>query len=163
MVKNDISEDIRDAMLKTISAQFKYSSFVNVVEEMEQNLYPNSQNKILYYLISQCNQLDSNKLFLTTHSPYLINYLTLAIKANQIFELSQGNENIKKQLSKIIPETSYVKSSDLNIYEIKDNGIASKLEFVRGLPSDNNFLNNLLAETNNVFNDLLDIEEQCQT
>ncbi len=95
------------------------------------------------------------------HSPYLINYLTLAIKANQIFELSQGNENIKKQLSKIIPETSYVKSSDLNIYEIKDNGIASKLKFVRGLPSDNNFLNNLLAETNNVFNDLLDIE-QCQ-
>ncbi|WP_141560947.1 hypothetical protein [Butyricimonas sp. Marseille-P3923] len=87
----------------------------------------------------------------------------MAIKANQIFELSQGNENIKKQLSKIIPETSYVKSSDLNIYEIKDNGIASKLEFVRGLPSDNNFLNNLLAETNNVFNDLLDIEEQCQT
>lgn len=68
-------------MLRNISSRFKYSRFVNIVEEMEQNLYPESQMNVLFDLLNDANKMDLNRLVLTTHSPYVINYLTLAAKA----------------------------------------------------------------------------------
>lgn len=162
MVKKDISEEVRDAMLKTISVKFKYSSFVNVVEEMEQNLYPTSQKEVLYYLLSKCNELESNKLLLTTHSPYLINYLALAVKAFQIDVLAGRREDIRGKMKSIVPFSAYVDPKDVRIYELTDNGIVYALKTNEGIPSDNNYLNNLLGQTNDLYNDLLDIEEQCQ-
>ena len=77
-----ISENVKRVLLEKLSARFKYSCFLNIVEEPEQNLYPTSQKTVLYELLKSKNRWENNKLVLTTHSPYIINYITLAVKAH---------------------------------------------------------------------------------
>ncbi len=162
MARTDLSDDVKNAMLQNISSKYKYHGFVNVVEEMEQNLYPQSQKDVLYYLIGKCNTLDANRLMLTTHSPYLINYLSLATKANTIWEKMPEDENLRQRLETIVPRASAIDISQLAIYELSYDGTSKRLSNANDYPTDNNFLNNLLGETNDLFNDLLDIEELCQ-
>lgn len=154
-----LNEEVRNVLLKAISSRFTYSYFVNIVEEMEQNLYPQSQKSVLFELLKYSNQIDNNRLVLTTHSPYILNYLTLAAKAYEI-KLSVGDDSVlQTKLSKIVPLESCIKSQLLKIYEIKDDGTVTLLETFDDLPSDDNFLNNQLMLTNDMFDSLLEIED----
>lgn len=161
MSNTNYSDDVKNVMLQNISSQFGYSGFVSVVEEMEQNLYPSSQKDVLYFLLAQCNRLDANRLFLTTHSPYLLSYLSLATKACGIMR-GAGVKNSIRAVETIVPQDSCVDINDVYIYELTSDGGAVRLESVGDIPSDDNLLNNLLEDTNNMFNDLLDAEELCQ-
>lgn len=53
------------------------------IEEPELSLYPDAQNKLISDLINKCFITNENpiELFLSTHSPYVINHLNLLIKA----------------------------------------------------------------------------------
>ena len=84
MEDTPLSYERRMASLHSISSRFRYSRFINIVEEMELNLFPDSQRGALYERIADANVLPANKRKLTTHSPYLINYLTMAIKAHEL-------------------------------------------------------------------------------
>jgi len=162
---DDFSEEIKDAALKLLSSQYRSECFINVVEEPEQNLYPESQKNILYKLLEFANLNKDNKLIITTHSPYLINYLTLAIKANQVLQKildSPKKDSLKPQLEKIVPEASCVSEKDVFIYELTEKGEIEMLDNYEGLPSDENYLNISLGETNNLFSELLEIEEELE-
>lgn len=100
-----------------------------------------------------------NKLIMTSHSPYLINYLTLAVKANYLKEQIQ-KEELRVKLDSIVPLNSTVKSNDLLIYEMNErDGSIGKLESYNGLPSDENELNEMLGESNELFAQLLEIQQ----
>ena len=159
IMSKDLSEDVKDAMLSNLSQRYGYSYFINIVEEVEQNLFPTSQKEILYYLIAQCNRLDGNRLFLTTHSPYIVDYLTLAVKASSIYNASNNKEEAANAMNDIVCKDAYVDADKLNIYQITEAGEVRLLPMSGGLPSDSNYLNMSLAQTNDMFNDLLDVEE----
>lgn len=159
IMSKDLSEDVKDAMLSNLSQKYGYSYFINIVEEVEQNLYPTSQKEILYYLIAQCNRLEGNRLFLTTHSPYIVDYLTLAVKASSIYNASNNKEETANAMNDIVCKDAYVDADKLNIYQITEDGEVRLLPMSGGLPSDSNYLNMSLAQTNDMFNDLLDVEE----
>jgi len=157
-----LTEDIKKVALEILSAKYKYSCFVNIVEEPEQNLFPSSQRYILYSLLKFANMDIENKLIMTTHSPYIINYLTLAVKGYLVskkVESSLNKDELTLKLTGIIPLESVINSEDLIIYELDDKGKVEKLEDYKGLPSDNNYLNNKLAESNDLFVNLLEIEK----
>lgn len=164
MAMKEISDKIKTAMLQEISSKYSTSCITNIVEEMEQNLYPSSQKQILFFLLEHCNLKDDNRLVLTTHSPYLINYLSLAAKAQQIASMDGFNEDNTEhtQLYDIVPKNTLVDPDKLHIYEVQTNGQTVELDKFDNLPSDENLLNTLLGETNDLFNDLYDIEEACQ-
>lgn len=82
----DLTEELRRIAISELAKEFTKTAFVNIVEEPEQNLFPISQRGMLNSLTEFNNINKGNKLVLTTHSPYLINYLTLAVKA---FELKE--------------------------------------------------------------------------
>ena len=135
---------------------------MNIVEEIEQNLLPSSQKELLFKLIALANLKECNQLLLTIHSPYIINYLTLAAKGNAVLAKINKHKNaeaLKQRLEKIVPITSCVSSDDLIVYALKENGTIEELATYDGLPSDNNYLNEHLADTNQLFDELLDIEE----
>ena len=48
------------------------------------------------------------------------------------------------------------------VYQVHEDGTISLLPKYDEMPSDDNLLNNLLEESNEQFNQLLDIEEECQ-
>lgn len=159
--KNEnISEDVRRLMLERLSARFSYSCFINVVEEPEQNLFPISQKKVLFELIKVNNKHSDNQLIITTHSPYIVNYLTLAIKANTI-KLKAKTDELLARLSNLVPLESTIGSESVKIFQLS-GGAIEELDTYKGLPSDENYLNDFLAETNEIFVELMKIEDSCQ-
>ncbi|MBF0235447.1 MAG: ATP-binding protein [Desulfamplus sp.] len=169
IIENEkISDDVKRVLLEKLSARFKYASFLNIVEEPEQNLYPFSQKEILFELLKSKNDHPGNKLMITTHSPYIINYLTLAVKAdavkNKLFEVenNQKNQELLEALSMIVPSESAIPASSISIYQLDDVGSIKKLPDYNGLPSDENYLNEFLAESNDLFIELMEIEDKCQ-
>ncbi|MBO5606869.1 MAG: ATP-binding protein [Treponema sp.] len=137
------------------------SRFINVVEEPEQNLYPQSQAEVLYYLL-QCFNTQSynttekieNKLLITTHSPYILAYLTQSAKAAELLEKGVP----EKEIEKIVPVKAAVDGSKITIYETKADGTIKLLKPYKSLPSDDNELNKALEEQNESFSDLLELE-----
>jgi predicted ATPase len=164
ILSNDnLSEEFKKAALEVLSSKYKNECFLNIVEEIEQNLFPKSQKDVLYKLLEFANLTEGNTLILTTHSPYIINYLTLAIKGYQVLQkiLDLPNSNLlKEQLENIVPQVSCVSDEDSIVYELTETGEIIKLSTYEGLPTDENYLNTSLADTNNLFDDLLEIEEQ---
>lgn len=161
LTDNQLSEEVKVASLRTISSRFRYTRFVNIVEEMELNLFPDSQKGVLYELLENAKSLDGNRLLLTTHSPYVISYLTLAVKAESLARMAEGNTVLRARINEIVPEHSQIASSDVVVYEM-DNGKACRLDDYEGLPSDDNFLNERLNDTNVSFDALLEIEDELR-
>ena len=149
-----LSDEVREAALAGISKRYRYSGFVNIVEEPEENLFPSSQKSVLYSLISYVLKGSGNELVFTTHSPYMINFLTLSIKGGEI-KRKGGDE---QTIGGIVPVESLINGKEVSVYQLS-NGCAEKLSTYNDLPSDNNYLNNSLFETNEAFNELLDIED----
>ncbi len=161
----NISEDIRRVLLEELSARFNYSCFINIVEEPEQNLYPTSQKEILFELLKSKNDFENNQLVIATHSPYIINYLTLSIKADIVknkITCSDNSQSLLADLSTIVPLNSTVNHSIVSIYQLNDLGKIKILPDYNGLPSDENYLNEFLAESNDLFIKLMEIEDKCQ-
>jgi|WetSurMetagenome_2_1015567.scaffolds.fasta_scaffold64548_2 predicted ATPase len=135
---------------------FFNTCFINIVEEPEQNLYPVSQSRVLYELLECMNTNDHNGLMITTHSPYMLSYLTLSAKAAEL----RAKKVPDVEINKIFPVKSAVSGSKITIYETKEDGTIQKLEPYESLPSDNNELNAALNETNETFAGLLELEEK---
>ena len=117
---------------------------------------------MLYSLLEFNNYSAENKLVITTHSPYIINDLSLAVKAKQVDTTMgvAGTESDLKELDRIVPIKSLLSPDDLVIYEINNRGTVSKLADYCGLPSDENYLNELLAESGYLFTELLQLEDK---
>lgn len=149
--------------LQNVEDRFANGRFMNIVEEMEQNLYPKSQQSMLYDLIRCVNSTQGNSLVLTTHSPYVINYLSLAIKAYGIYhKIDKQNDKLITKLNRIVPTASILSGDRVAIYELDQNGTICKLAtFGDGVPSDNNFLNESLRITNDLYNDLLELGDEA--
>lgn len=135
---------------------FFNTRFINIVEEPEQNLYPESQGKVLYELLECMNSNKDNQLIITTHSPYILSYLTLSAKAAELLNKGVPADKIEK----IVPEKSAVDGNRITIYETKEDGSITKLSSYENLPSDENLLNKAMAEGNEKFAELLDLEQE---
>lgn len=156
------SEEQRRSAISALSGRFTKTSFINIVEEPEQNLFPTSQEEMLSALLEINNMSRGNKLIMTTHSPYIINALPLFVKAYQIYEKAPDAETLGKADS-IVAMEARVNPDTLFVYEMDEkSGKYSLLETYKGLPSDENYLNNGLADSNEKFAQLLEIEEVCR-
>ena len=104
---NDIS-DMKRRLTGFLQGKV-YSHTQFVVEEPEQNLYPQEQYKLVEYLTSIINHGKQHRLTLTTHSPYIINFLNV--------------------LSRRRPEDyeSYVTHDNLNVYLISDGHLTDMM------------------------------------
>ncbi len=111
MDNTKLSDTVKEAMLSHLSGLSRYNSFVNIVEEPELSLFPKSQNEIIRLLCKVNNEMGSNMLVLTSHSPYtlaILNTLTLAAK---VYE--RGNDEIRKEVDAIIPQKYHIKPNEL--------------------------------------------------
>ncbi|MDR2410228.1 MAG: ATP-binding protein [Bacteroidales bacterium] len=160
---DDLTNEQRRAALSVLSSKFNKTAFVNIVEEPEQNLFPLSQWQLLQSLLRFNNMNSGNKLIMTTHSPYIINFLSIAIQGSEVKTKIVENGNSQKLLSrlfKIVKNEALTNASDVVIYQLDDSkGSIRTLPSEYNIPSDRNFLNDLLGEGNRLFDELLEIEE----
>ena len=154
-----VSDEQKRIAISVLPQKFNKTSFVNIVEEPEQNLFPTSQRDMLYSLLKINNEILANKLIITTHSPYLVNYVSVVVEAGKLKQGATAGK--EEQLNAIVPISSAISAYDLAIYQLNEKeGSVELLDSYEGIPSDENMLNLQIDETNNLFADLLDFKQQ---
>jgi predicted ATP-dependent endonuclease of OLD family len=136
------------------------SYFVNIVEEPEQNLFPDTQIRMLFSLLSYRNLNEKNKLIVTTHSPYLLNAVSLAVASRNVYDKQNLSSNSRIELEGIVPKEAAIASEQLRIYKTDDKGRISLLENIDGIPSDENYLNDILGNFNDDFGRILELGDE---
>lgn len=110
LVRNTLAhsnnKNLRSSLGKVVDNITKPHYTSLVIEEPELNLFPNTQVDILYDIFNMIN-VDRDRIFLTTHSPYILYALNNVILANRVKdniseddynELSCKNINIDPKL-----------------------------------------------------------------
>jgi predicted ATPase len=162
ILDNDkLSEELKNAALERLNQQYHNDCFWNIVEEPEQNLHPESQQGILNVLLAERNRKEHNGLILTTHSPYILNDLSLAIKAQQVKNIAASKHDILDRLDRIVPIDSCTEARLVSIFQIND-GLVNKLEMCDDIPSDDNFLNKWMEDSNQKFDELIGLEDEAK-
>lgn len=163
MTNRRLSDTDKIAHVNSVKARFLNSALVNIVEEPEQNLFPSSQKQVLESLLAFNNMNEGNKLIMTTHSPYLVNYLTLAVKAGMLKKKIKDDATLDK-IGNIVRLDATIAPEDLAIYELDETtGTIRSLPRYEGIPSDRNYLNEKLGEANELYDALLEIEEEYES
>jgi energy-coupling factor transporter ATP-binding protein EcfA2 len=152
---------VREAEMNYLKKEAGYSCFYHLIEAPELHLYPATLKQVLYYLLSNNNATAANKLIMTTQSPYLLGFLTLALKAGSL--ATALPEEALSKISGIVPQTAFLKKGSVTIYQLDAaTGSVSALETYQDLPSDDNLLNNIFDDSNDAFAKLLEMEHQWQ-
>lgn len=161
-----LTDEQKRLAVSALSNRFNKTSFINIVEEPEQNLFPSSQWKMLQSLLKYNNMNKENKLIMTTHSPYIINYINICIQADELSNKINNSTHQSKllpKLNKVVDRSSIIAGKDVVVYELEEReGVVKRLVAPHGIPSDNNYLNNTLRDGNRLFDELLSIEEELQ-
>ena len=88
-----------------------YNSYV--IEEPEQNLFPDNQLAVLRYIISKNNAYDRRSI-ITTHSPYLLSGINISLLASLVAK----DARYKDEVLKILPEEYHLTSGDVGAYAL---------------------------------------------
>ncbi|MCQ2307607.1 MAG: ATP-binding protein [Bacteroidales bacterium] len=117
MDDRNLSDTLKEILIKRLSAQTRYDSFVNIVEEPELSLFPESQLEVLKLLCKVNQSNPNNKLVITTHSPYSLAIMNTLIMAGNVHE----NEQSKLAASNIISNEYCIKPGTLAAYRLNPN------------------------------------------
>lgn len=161
---NNLTDEQKRVALSVLSSKFNKTAFINIVEEPEQNLFPTSQWQMLQSLLKYNSMNKGNKLIMTTHSPYIINFLSIAIQGEYLegkIKKSANKDVLLPKLYSLVPKESLISASNVIIYQLDEkDGSITKLKAIDGIPSDRNYLNDTLVESNLLFDSLLEIEQE---
>jgi predicted ATPase len=119
MQDKELTDSIKDMMIRQLSNANKYNRFINIVEEPELNLFPCSQMGVLKSLISNNACSDENMLVFTTHSPYslaIINTMIMGAKA-----YANANDGQKKEIEDILPLKYQIKNDEIAAYRLSSS------------------------------------------
>ena len=81
----NLNDEQKRIARSNLGKSYNKAVFINIVEEPELNLFPDAQKEFLYELLKFNNTIrenetePGNRVIITTHSPYLINFLSVAI------------------------------------------------------------------------------------
>lgn len=162
-LNDKLSDEQKQVALSALSARFNKTAFINIVEEPEQNLFPLSQWAMLRSLLEANNLNKENKLVITTHSPFIINYLSISIQAHSLHEkiMQSKRHPLLPKLKNILPIQSMVSDDDVVVYQLDEiDGSIKRLATYEGIPTDKNYLNDTLRKGNQLFDALLALEEE---
>lgn len=108
--------------------KIKYKNLFFHIEEPELSLYPSTQTELIAQIVRLCFENKSQRFntycMMTTHSPYVVNYLNLLIKQRHIdfndvsvFEVLAGNLRSLKNIEHNVIDTTLLSEPISKIYE----------------------------------------------
>jgi predicted ATPase len=87
-----------------------------LIEEPELNLFPETQSKLIKFLVEKCLQYNDDVLF-NTHSPYILSSLNNLIQAF----ITGKKKGKSTKVDKIIPKKYWLNPEDVSAYLLKFN------------------------------------------
>ena len=141
--------------LKLLHQKGKQKLKTNIYfEEPELHIFPKFQftlMQLLMFMFNECNV----RLFVTTHSPYILSAFNDFMQAAELEEIYKDDPKKLEQLYKIVSKNEIIQPKDLNAYEI-ENGKARILDREHGLISGN-IIDKVSEEGSIKFGELLDL------
>lgn len=151
----DALKNMLEDIQRSSSENYVYYYTQLFIEEPEQNLFPTTQQKLIYWLLSliQTRGNRSNSLVLTTHSPYIL----FAINNCMMGKLVE--KNIPKDIFESVAKhrASWISPKEVGIYEIEDGEILC-IQDEDGIIEDN-YLNKAYKENSAEYMSLLNFFE----
>lgn len=142
-------EVLRERLMSFVSGRI-YTHTQFIIEEPEQNLFPETQKELLYYLISSLNHGKNHDLVITTHSPYILYAINNCMLGYVVKDNISEDDNEIKSFNEawISPET-------VSIWELRNGEVACIQDKDSGLIKGNYFdkiMNNIIADFRNLLN-----------
>ena len=132
-------------------SDYNYSKII--IEEPELNLFPNTQQELIYYMLSVLNSDDkTHQLVLTTHSPYILFSLNNCMMGGLV-----KNKISKKDKLDFASHNAWIDPKKVSIYEIHDGELKS-IQDEDGIIEDN-YLNKAYKENSAEYLSLLNYFE----
>lgn len=104
-----------------------YKGAVFFIEEPEQNLFPESQAKLLYHLVGAIKDANSKSedqnsmITIATHSPYILSALNVLMAASEAYEINP------EATKSIISEKYILKKGSVAAYYVKQDGYVADI------------------------------------
>lgn len=138
--------------LKNIVEGKVYTHTQFVIEEPCQNLFPEAQRDLVYYLIAALDHGKNHRLVMTTHSPYVLTSLN-----NLIYAYSVGQKH-NEEVNKIIPSASWLDFKDIDVLYVSDGVVESIMdEDTKQIKAER--IDGISTALNEEYEKLLEIEE----
>lgn len=121
-----------------------------IIEEPEQNLFPETQSRLVRYIFKQI-QAGRDNIIITTHSPYILSTLN-----NLIYAYNIGQE-FREDVGAIIPSDVWVNYDDVAAYMLSEGTLVSMMDDeLKQLKAE--MIDEVSSELNEEYERLLDIE-----
>lgn len=105
-------------MLVIVDYAIKADAFNSfVIEEPEQNLFPENQREILNFISSRMAGKDNRRVVITTHSPYTLSCLNVLLLAYKLHD----QEEFRNLVERIVNPDCMVKPADVAAYSLNPN------------------------------------------
>lgn len=154
MQDDAISDSIKDMMIRQLSSANRYDRFINIVEEPELNLFPQSQMEVLRSLVAINSSSEQNMLVFTTHSPYSLAILNMLVMGAKLYQ--RANEAVRAEIERILPHKYHLNENDVAAYRLsskEEDYCVSIINSNTGMIAKND-LDSCSDEINRIFNQL---------
>ena len=160
-VSNEAKEGMEQKLIDRIKDFLQgkvYSHTQFIIEEPEQNLFPNTQCQLMYHLLSCLNHGKAHRAVITTHSPYILYALNNCLLANIVRdEIESEGETLDASCANVV-----IAPNDVCVWEIENGrmktygstSINSTIQDKDGLIRQNYF-NSMMGEVMRDFNNML--------
>jgi ABC-type lipoprotein export system ATPase subunit len=104
-------------------SRINYSKTNFIIEEPEQNLFPETQRDLIYFIFNKLKSKRDHSLILTTHSPYIlysINNCLLGYTVKNKMPLSEQKE--------LLSHKSWVNPDFVSIWQVKNGEVISVID-----------------------------------
>ncbi|RHO66402.1 hypothetical protein DW083_19020 [Parabacteroides sp. AF48-14] len=125
-----------------------------IIEEPELNLYTKVQKDLIEYIIRRAKQ-NHVKIFITTHSPYVMSTLQNLLQAGNIAKESEAKA---AEVKKLVPEDRWIDYDDLTCLFINANGTSRNILDPEYHTIGVNEMDNVSAELSDIYDSLLEIK-----
>jgi hypothetical protein len=138
---------MKDKVIKVLDNYTEIQRVQSVIEEPELNLFPETQQKLIYELISDATNSE-NQITITTHSPYILFALNNCILGGLV------RDNIPEEDRPTFESyPSWIDPKLVSVYEIQDRTIR-RIQDEEGIIKDN-YLNQAYKDNINEYVGLL--------
>lgn len=146
-------KDIQEQMANILGYYSDYFYSQVIIEEPELNLFPKTQQELIYYMLEVLNKDEKDhQLILTTHSPFILFAINNCMLGGLV-----GNIIPKEEAETLPSHNSWIDPSKVSIYEIHNGGI-NRIQDEDGIIEDN-YLNQAYKENSNEYLSMLNYYE----
>ncbi|WP_158592586.1 AAA family ATPase [Flavobacterium sp. 102] len=146
----DLSKSEADKVITLISNKKDYHFINFILEEPEQNLFPETQKDLIYYLFEKIqNKKHPHNLTITTHSPFILYAINNCLMGHVIKRKMPKEERAEMQSLK-----AWLDPKLVSIWQVNDGELTNVIDERTGTVTKHYF-NQIMNEVMNEYYDML--------